>query len=88
MKTRDASYHQGITWGWLIGPFISAISKVYGVEQARSYLQPFADHLRDAGIGSVSEIFDGDAPITPRGCPWQAWSVAELLRCSVELNNR
>ncbi|ABX03913.1 MAG TPA: glycogen debranching protein [Herpetosiphon sp.] len=88
LKTRDASYHQGITWGWLIGPFISAISKVYGVEQARSYLQPFADHLRDAGIGSVSEIFDGDAPITPRGCPWQAWSVAELLRCSVELNNR
>lgn len=88
LKTRDASYHQGITWGWLIGPFISAVSKVYGVEQARSYLQPFADHLRDAGIGSVSEIFDGDAPITPRGCPWQAWSVAELLRCSVELNNR
>ncbi|GAA5528787.1 amylo-alpha-1,6-glucosidase [Herpetosiphon gulosus] len=88
LKTRDASYHQGITWGWLIGPYISAVSKVYGVEQARSYLQPFADHLRDAGIGSVSEIFDGDAPITPRGCPWQAWSVAELLRCSVELNNR
>lgn len=88
LKTRDASYHQGITWGWLIGPFISAVSKVYGVEQARGYLQPFADHLRDAGIGSVSEIFDGDAPITPRGCPWQAWSVAELLRCSVELNNR
>ncbi len=88
LKTRDASYHQGITWGWLIGPFISAVSKVYGVEQARSYLQPFADHLRDAGIGSVSEIFDGDAPITPRGCPWQAWSVAELLRCSVELNSR
>ena len=81
LKSRDGAYHQGTTWGWLIGPFVSAVQRVYGAERARAYLLPFADHLHDAGIGSISEIFNGDAPFTPQGCPWQAWSVAEVLRC-------
>jgi predicted glycogen debranching enzyme len=85
LETRDSAYHQGTTWGWLIGPFVSAAQRVYGAERAREYLLPFADHLRDAGIGSISEIFNGDAPFTPQGCPWQAWSVAEVLRCWQDL---
>lgn len=81
MKKRDASYHQGTVWGWLIGPFIAANLRVYkDPELARSYLKPALRHLRDHGLGSISEIFDGDAPFTPRGCPAQAWSVAEFLR--------
>jgi glycogen debranching enzyme len=54
------------------------------LEQARRYLQTFREHLREAGVGQISEIFDGDAPHTPRGCIAQAWSVAELLRCELE----
>ncbi len=81
LESRDSAYHQGTTWGWLIGPFVSAVQRVYGAERAREHLLPFADHLRDAGIGSISEIFNGAAPFTPQGCPWQAWSVAEVLRC-------
>jgi predicted glycogen debranching enzyme len=81
LESRDSAYHQGTVWGWLIGPFVSAVARVYGPDQARAYLLPFADHLRDAGIGSISEIFNADPPFTPQGCPWQAWSVAEVLRC-------
>ena len=78
---RDGSYHQGTTWGWLIGHFIQAHLRVYNnPELACSFLLPMANHLQDAGIGSISEIFDGDAPFTPRGCFAQAWSVAEVLR--------
>ncbi|MCP4426580.1 MAG: glycogen debranching protein [Chloroflexi bacterium] len=78
---RDGAYHQGTVWGWLIGPFVSAHLRVYqDPVQARSYLQPLLRHLADHGVGSVSEIFDGDPPFTPRGCIAQAWSVAELLR--------
>jgi len=78
---RDASYHQGTVWGWLIGPFVSAYLRVYGdCERARFFLQPLIHHLADHGVGSISEIFDGDAPFTPRGCIAQAWSVAEVLR--------
>ena len=78
---RDGTYHQGTIWSWLIGPFVEAHFRVYGDQkQARSYLQPFIHHLVDHGIGTVSEIFDGDPPFTPRGCIAQAWSVAELLR--------
>ena len=78
---RDGSYHQGTTWGWLIGHFIQAHLQVYNKpELARSFLLPIADHLQDGCIGSISEIFDGDAPFTPRGCFAQAWSVAEVLR--------
>jgi predicted glycogen debranching enzyme len=80
-RQRDGAYHQGTVWGWLIGPFVSAHFKVFGDAQAaRSYLYPLLDHLSAHGLGSISEIFDGDAPFSPRGCFAQAWSVAEILR--------
>ncbi|MEA5533364.1 amylo-alpha-1,6-glucosidase [Crocosphaera sp. XPORK-15E] len=79
--SRDGSYHQGIAWGWLIGHFVQAHWRVYGDRTlAKSFLEPMANHLNDACIGNISEIFDGDAPMTPRGCFAQAWSVAEVLR--------
>jgi predicted glycogen debranching enzyme len=78
---RDGAYHQGTVWGWLIGPFVQAYLNVGGnSDRALSFLEPIADHLRTAGLGSISEIFDGDAPMFPRGCFAQAWSVAEVLR--------
>jgi predicted glycogen debranching enzyme len=83
---RDSCYHQGTAWGWLIGPFVSAHYRVYQDAQAAfSYVEPLADHLADHGLGSISEIFDGDPPHTPRGCSAQAWSVAEVLRVWREL---
>jgi predicted glycogen debranching enzyme len=83
LRTRDAAYHQGTVWGWLIGPFIEAWLKVHPNEKrtARTFLAGFDDHLSEACIGQISEIFDADAPHTPRGCVAQAWSVAEVLRC-------
>ncbi len=86
---RDGAYHQGTAWSWLMGHFISAYRKVSGYsEQSRriaaKLIAPFKDHLRDACIGSISEIFDGDEPHTPRGCFAQAWGVAEVLRAYVE----
>jgi predicted glycogen debranching enzyme len=83
LRARDAAYHQGTVWGWLIGPYIDAWLRVYpdDFENARKVLQGFASHLGDACIGSISEIFDADQPFTPRGCVAQAWSVAEVLRC-------
>jgi predicted glycogen debranching enzyme len=78
---RDGAYHEGTVWGWLMGPFVEACLKVWGnAESARVYLQPLLDHLSTHGLGSISEIFDGDAPFRPRGCIAQAWSVAEVLR--------
>lgn len=78
---RDAVYHQGTVWPWLMGPFVEAHLRAYGhPSNARAFLEPTAEHLRQGGLGSVSEILDGDAPHAPRGCPWQAWSVAEILR--------
>jgi predicted glycogen debranching enzyme len=78
---RDGAYHQGTVWSWLIGPFVSAHLRAFGDrERARSFLEPLIHHLADHGVGSVSEIFDGDPPFTPRGCIAQAWGVAELLR--------
>jgi predicted glycogen debranching enzyme len=84
LRARDAAYHQGTVWGWLIGPFIDAWLKVHpgDEEGARTLLQGFIPHLGDAGIGTISEIFDAEPPYTPRGCIAQAWSVAEVLRCS------
>ena len=77
---RDGAYHQGTVWSWLIGPFVKAHLRVYKNPQlALTYLQPLMHHLADHGIGSISEIFDGDPPFTPRGCIAQAWSVAEFL---------
>ncbi|MBR8833014.1 MAG: amylo-alpha-1,6-glucosidase [Stigonema ocellatum SAG 48.90 = DSM 106950] len=78
---RDGAYHQGTTWGWLLGPFALAHLRVFqDPAKTRSFLQPMANHLYAAGVGSLSEIFDGDAPMTPRGCIAQAWTVAEVLR--------
>ncbi len=86
---RDMAYHQGTVWGWLIGPFITAFLRVNKGENARELARGFleklvGDHLMEAGVGTISEIFDGDAPHKPRGCISQAWSVAEILRCYVE----
>ncbi|WNZ24611.1 glycogen debranching protein [Leptolyngbya sp. NK1-12] len=78
---RDGAYHQGTVWGWLMGPFVLAHLRVYGNPvQARQFLEPMADHIFTHGLGTLSEIFDGDPPITPRGCIAQAWTVAEVLR--------
>ncbi|HLG70826.1 MAG TPA: amylo-alpha-1,6-glucosidase [Chloroflexota bacterium] len=79
---RDASYHQGTVWSWLIGPFVDAHLRVYGDNgRAKELLQPLLKHMREqACVGTISEVFDGDAPHTPRGCVAQAWSVAEVLR--------
>ena len=80
-RSRDSAYHQGTVWPWLVGPYAEAHLKVHGDRtMAATFLQPFVDHLADAGLGSISETFDGDAPFTPRGAPAQAWGVAEVLR--------
>jgi predicted glycogen debranching enzyme len=82
LRTRDAAYHQGTVWSWLIGPFIDAWLKVYpnARDHARDLLGGLQQHLGQACIGSVSEIFDAEPPFLPRGCIAQAWGVAELLR--------
>jgi predicted glycogen debranching enzyme len=84
-ESRDAVYHQGTVWPWLLGRFITAYRAAYAgdaaaMERVTGWTQPFEDHLRKAGLGQISEIFDGDPPHTPRGCIAQAWSVGELLR--------
>ena len=90
LAKRDAAYHQGTAWGFLLGGFFSAYMKVNhhsssAVENAVRMLEPVRKHLTDSGcIGSISEIFDGDAPHNPRGCYAQAWSVGEVLRCYCE----
>jgi predicted glycogen debranching enzyme len=83
LRSRDAAYHQGTVWGWLIGPFVDAWLKVHPDDRAgaRRLLAGFAEHLSRACVGSISEIFDAEPPYTPRGCVAQAWSVAEVLRC-------
>ena len=88
LRARDAAYHQGTVWAWLIGPFIDAWLRVYpdDYQGARKLLHGFAYHLSDACIGSISEIFDADSPFNPRGCVAQAWSIAEVLRCWVKTN--
>lgn len=86
--SRDGSYHQGTVWGWLIGPFALAHLRVYGDRAAaRELLAPMAHHLLAHGVGSLSEMFDGDAPMHPRGCIAQAWTVAEVLRARSVINN-
>jgi predicted glycogen debranching enzyme len=78
---RDGIYHQGTVWGWLIGPFVFAHLRVYrNPEMARRFLKPMAKQITIAGLGTLSEIFDGDAPFHPRGCIAQAWTVGEVLR--------
>jgi predicted glycogen debranching enzyme len=88
-RQRDGAYHQGTAWSWLLGPFARAHYRVYrDASQAQEYLNPIAEHLAAACIGSISEIFDGDAPHIARGCFAQAWSVAEILRAWVFLNRK
>jgi predicted glycogen debranching enzyme len=86
LRARDASYHQGTVWPWLIGPFVDAWLRTHphDREAARRMLDGFEAHLGEACIGSISEIFDADAPFAPRGCIAQAWSVAEVLRAWVK----
>jgi predicted glycogen debranching enzyme len=80
-QQRDGAYHQGTVWGWLLGVYTIAHLRVYGDPvKARQLLEPMANHMLAHGIGNLSEIFDGDAPMTPRGCVAQAWTVAEVLR--------
>jgi predicted glycogen debranching enzyme len=88
-RERDAVYHQGTVWSWLLGPFVCAHYRVYcDVAQARAYLDGIRSHLRDACVGQISEIFDGDPPFTAAGCFAQAWGVAEILRAWGELHER
>ncbi|HEY2534532.1 MAG TPA: amylo-alpha-1,6-glucosidase [Xanthobacteraceae bacterium] len=86
---RDAAYHMGTVWAWLLGPFARAHFRVFGdARQAQSLLEPIAQHLNAACIGTVSEIFDGDAPHSAKGCFAQAWSVAEILRSWIYLERK
>lgn len=83
LRSRDAAYHQGTVWAWLIGPYVDAWLRVHPEDRAgaRKLLDGLLDHLDHACVGSISEIFDAEEPYTPRGCIAQAWSVAEMLRC-------
>jgi predicted glycogen debranching enzyme len=83
LRRRDGAYHQGTVWAWLIGPFIDAWIRTHpgSAPDARRYLSGFLQHLDEACVGSISEIFDAEPPYRPRGCVAQAWSVAEVLRC-------
>jgi predicted glycogen debranching enzyme len=82
LRARDAAYHQGTVWPWLIGPFVDAWLRVHPEDRksARGFLAAFDSHLQGACIGSISEVFDAEAPFLARGCIAQAWSVAEVLR--------
>ncbi len=87
-RNRDGAYHQGTVWPWLMGAFITAYVKTFGTKVGKKFaiqwLSTFQDHVNEACLGQVSEIFDGDYPHIPRGCVAQAWSVSELLRATVE----
>jgi glycogen debranching enzyme len=85
LRSRDAAYHQGTVWAWLLGPFVDAWLRVHPEDRAgaRRLLEGLVPHLDDGCIGSLSEIFDAEPPFTPRGCVAQAWSVAEALRAWV-----
>ncbi|GAC1457818.1 MAG: hypothetical protein PVSMB4_17580 [Ktedonobacterales bacterium] len=85
-RARDAAYHQGAVWPWLMGAYVDARLRLMGAAEEtqavrEQALAPFRDHLLDAGVGTISEITEGLAPFAPRGCIAQAWSVAEVLRC-------
>ncbi len=88
-RDRDGAYHQGTVWSWLLGPFALAHYRVYtDATLAQGFLNGVAAHLGEACLGSISEVFDGDAPHRPEGCFAQAWSVAEILRAWQELDTR
>jgi predicted glycogen debranching enzyme len=86
LRARDAAYHQGTVWAWLIGPYVDAWLKVHPEQaaEAQQLLLGFDEHIDEACVGSISEVFDAEAPYVPRGCIAQAWSVAEVLRCLVK----
>jgi glycogen debranching enzyme len=86
LRSRDAAYHQGTVWGWLIGPWVDAWLKLHPDDKAgaRRFLEGSIGALGAFGLGTIGEIFDAEAPYTPRGCIAQAWSVAEVLRCWVK----
>ena len=91
VRERDGAYHQGTVWPWLAGPFIEAWVRVHGDTLAakkmarEQYLQPILHHLHEAVLGHISEIADAKPPHTPRGCPFQAWSLGEVLRLSLDV---
>ena len=90
ISRRDAAYHQGTVWPWLLGPFVRAYFHTYGftpetTDRAGEWLSPLLDFLKGNGAGQIPEIFDGDAPHRPNGCIAQAWSVAEALRIFLDL---
>lgn len=88
-RQRDSAYHMGTAWAWLLGPYARAHFRVYGnAGFALSLLDPIAQHVQSACIGTIGEIFDGDAPHTARGCFAQAWSVAEILRAWLFLHSK
>jgi glycogen debranching enzyme len=88
---RDSAYHQGTVWPWLLDAFVDAWLRVRGDSAAarreaeRRFVAPLRAHLSDAGLGHVSEIADGDGPHTPRGCPFQAWSLGTLVRLEARI---
>jgi predicted glycogen debranching enzyme len=85
-RDRDAAYHQGTVWGWLLGPFVLAHYRVYRERKAAlRFLEPLGRQIYASGLGTLSEIFDGDAPFAPRGCIAQAWTVGEVLRAWKEI---
>jgi glycogen debranching enzyme len=87
LRARDAAYHQGTVWAWLIGPFFDAWLRANPEdwETGRAILASFDSEMSEAGVGTISEVFDAEPPFTPRGCIAQAWSVAEVLRCTLKL---
>jgi predicted glycogen debranching enzyme len=88
-RERDGAYHQGTVWGWLLGPFARAHFRVYKDQAAAmDFFDPISAAIRLYGVGSLAEIYDGDAPFAPRGCIAQAWSVGEVLRTWTELSRR
>ncbi len=88
LLSRDGAYHRGTAWGWLIGPYFDALLKTFSDQaMVKKDLELFSKHLEEGVIGSVSEIFEGNAPHAQRGCPAQAWSVAEILRIALKLED-
>jgi predicted glycogen debranching enzyme len=87
-RDRDAAYHQGTVWGWLLGPFVLAHLRVYGdSEEAMRFLEPLGISVQMYGLGTLGEIFEGDSPFTPHGAIAQAWTVGEVLRATREVQN-
>jgi predicted glycogen debranching enzyme len=85
IQEMDAAYHQGTAWPWLLGPYVSALVRVTGdKKEAKRILKNAKSMLTEYGLGGLAEVYDGDAPQSPNGCPWQAWSAAEFLRAWVD----